>query len=123
MKRTQAIAAGIALSLCCCFTPAALAQENLPPCTENLEFSTMRGTAFRGQLIAEDPEGEEVSFEITIAPGKGTITLEPDGSFIYTPAKGKRGKDYFGYRATDPQGSRSQEGTVIIRLTKDAGAS
>ncbi|MGN1017982.1 MAG: Ig-like domain-containing protein, partial [Oscillospiraceae bacterium] len=44
--------------------------------------------------------------------------LDDDGSFVYTPADGKRGKDYFGYKAIDAEGNRSQEATVIIKLVK-----
>ena len=46
------------------------------------------------------------------------LRLRPDGSFVYTPLVGRRGRDYFGYKAVDARGNLSQEATVIIRLTK-----
>ena len=36
---------------------------------------------------------------------------------------GKRGRDYFGYKAIDADGNRSQEATVIIRLVKNKSVS
>lgn len=88
------------------------------PVAENLELSTYRGVAIGGRLSATDPDGDEVTFEITTSPGKGSIDLDTDGRFVYTPADGKRGKDYFGYKAVDSEGNRSQEATVIIRIQK-----
>ena len=91
------------------------------PVAENLEISTYRGVSVGGMLSATDPDGDSLSFEITTAPVKGTIDLSTDGHFVYTPAAGKRGKDYFGYKAVDPAGNRSQEATVIIRIQKQSG--
>ena len=91
------------------------------PVAENLEISTYRGVSVGGMLSATDPDGDSLSFEITTAPVKGSIDLASDGHFVYTPADGKRGKDYFGYKAVDPAGNRSQEATVIIRIQKQSG--
>ena len=92
------------------------------PVAENLDIRTYRGVSVGGRLRAKDPEGDLVRFEITTAPGKGKVDLDEDGHFVYTPADGKRGKDYFGYRATDAEGNRSQEATVIIRIEKQRTA-
>ena len=105
------------LALCALDFPAAA--DNSAPVAENFEFETYRGVSFGGKLAAVDPDGDAVSFEITTEPRKGTIELSDDGSFVYSPAEGKRGRDYFGYRAVDAQGERSQEATVIIRLVKN----
>ncbi len=88
------------------------------PIAENLEIMTYRGISVGGQLKAFDPEGEEVHFRITTEPRKGTLTLEENGEFVYTPAEGKRGRDYFGYCASDPNGNVSQEATVVITIRK-----
>ena len=92
--------------------------DNLPPIAENLDLTTYRSVSVGGVLSAVDPEGDTVSFEITTPPGKGDVTLEEDGHFVYTPRDGRRGKDYFGYRATDSAGNASQEATVVIRITR-----
>ena len=88
------------------------------PIVENLEITTYRGISVGGRLKAFDPEGEEVHFRITTEPKKGALTLGEDGEFVYTPAGGKRGRDYFGYCASDPNGNVSQEATVVITIRK-----
>jgi len=94
------------------------AAENVPPVADNLSVETMRGVPLKGQLTAIDPDDDEITFLITTPPGKGDIEVNSDGSFIYSPFEGKRGRDYFGYRAVDIHGNLSQEATVIIKLTK-----
>lgn len=106
--------AGLCLSLC--LTPA-LAQGSAPV-AENLEITTYRGVSVDGELAAVDPDGDVLTFLITTPPTKGTVEVDDTGKFIYTPAEGRRGKDYFGYVAQDPEGNRSQEATVIIQITK-----
>lgn len=62
------------------------------PIAENLEIMTYRGISVGGQLKAFDPEGEEVHFRITTEPRKGTLTLEENGEFVYTPPKASAGE-------------------------------
>lgn len=98
----------------------ALAEEIPNPCpvAENLEITTYRETSVGGQLKAVDPDGDVVSFEITTDATKGMIELKENGNFVYTPAKGKKGRDYFGYKAYDKDGNYSAEATVIIKIEK-----
>lgn len=120
MKKNILVSA-VALALCsvlCGGLIAPVSAENTAPIAENFEFETYRGVSFGGQLAAVDPDGDTLSYEITTKPVKGSIDLDDDGSFVYTPADGKRGKDYFGYKASDAEGNRSQEATVIIKLIK-----
>ena len=88
------------------------------PTAENLELRTYRNTAVGGTLEAEDPQGDELFFTITTEPVKGSLELGEDGSFVYTPREGKRGRDYFGYKAVDSEGNISEEATVIIHIEK-----
>ena len=92
--------------------------EGTAPVAENLELTTYRNVSVGGCLSACDPDGDAVSFEITTQPVKGCIELKQDGSFIYTPGEGKKGRDYFGYKAIDTEGNYSQEATVIIKIEK-----
>ena len=105
-----------ALALCVGALP--VIAENAAPVAENFEFETYREISFGAQLAAVDPEGDTVSFEITTPPKKGKLDLDEDGHFVYSPAEGKKGRDYFGYRAIDAEGNRSQEGTVVIKIAK-----
>ena len=118
MKKLTVI---IALLLSCTLLTGAItlaAEENSTPIAENLEITTYRGVSVGGRLSASDPDGDALSYQITTAPTKGSIDLDDDGHFVYTPADGKRGKDYFGYKASDKEGNLSQEATVIIRIEK-----
>lgn len=119
MKNRYFISFPLILTLIVCvFLMIPCLAEDDAPVAENFEFSTYRGVSYGGQLSAVDPDGDVLSFEITTEPVKGTIELQDDGSFVYTPADGKRGKDYFGFKAVDKDGNRSQEATVIIELLK-----
>ncbi len=92
--------------------------DGVAPIAENLEIKTYRNTSVDGKMDAYDPENDVVSFEITTMPIKGKIIAGKDGSFVYTPFEGKRGRDYFGYKAIDSQGNLSQEATAIIHIEK-----
>lgn len=65
-----------------------------------------------------DPDGGTLTYQITTEPTKGEIELTDDGRFVYTPDTNRRGRDYFGFKATDADGNSSQEATVIIRIEK-----
>ena len=97
---------------------AAPGGTNAAPVAENQQLQTYRGVSVGGRLAAYDADGDAVTFQVTTNPMKGSVQLSPDGTFVYTPNEGKRGKDYFGFRATDSAGNQSQEGTVIIKLVK-----
>lgn len=119
MKRLFISLAATALTLLMC---AGVTQpgyaEGSAPVAENLELDTYRNVSVGGKLKAYDPDDDVASFEITTQPVKGSIELENDGSFVYTPNQDKKGKDYFGYKAIDESGNYSQEATVIVRISK-----
>lgn len=119
MKRTAISAAALSMLLLFGFAlaPCAGALGSAPEC-DNLELCTRRNIPVEGRLSARDPDGDIVCFEITTCPVKGDIELMDDGVIVYTPHTGKKGKDYFGYRARDAAGNLSQEATAIIRIEK-----
>ena len=51
---------------------------------------------------------------LVAGPGNGGVTLNPDGSFVYTPAANFNGTDSFTYRAND---GLADSGTVTVTLT------
>jgi len=116
MKRVFVFLAAL-LSLCFPFAARAEAQGRAPT-AENLELVTKRDIPCHGALAAKDPDGDLASFAITTKPVKGEIALKEDGQFTYTPRPGKKGRDYFGYRAIDAAGNVSEEATAIIRIEK-----
>jgi VCBS repeat-containing protein len=63
-----------------------------------------------------DPDGDPLTAVLVTGPSHGTLSLNVDGSFSYTPAANFAGSDSFSYRATD--GSlNSNPVTVTITVT------
>ena len=122
-NKKSCLMVALTLSAVLCLSALALAEEHgTAPLAENLEISTYRGVSVGGKLSAVDPQGEALRYEILTPPNKGSIELEENGCFVYTPEEAKKGKDYFGYKAIDSQGNASQEATVIIRILKQKTA-
>ena len=123
--RKKLMALVLALTLCAALTPVLAAsgseQAGVPE-ADHFELKTYRETSLGGQLTANDPEGEPVTFVLTTEPMKGKVDIEPGGAFVYTPDEGKKGKDYFGYKAIDASGNESDEATVIISIEKQKSA-
>jgi hypothetical protein len=94
--------------------------ENSPPIAENLEYGAFKAVPITGMFSARDPDGDEVTFEITEAPKKGTVTPDGSGAFVYAPDENARGKDSFEYVAVDKAGNVSAPATVKITIRKRA---
>jgi len=80
--------------------------QNLPPSAANDTYS-VRANSFLDQaapgLLANDndPEGKILSARLASGPAHGTLTLNTNGSFTYTPALNYVGSDSFTYMAND----------------------
>src|SRR5918993_4654982 len=62
-----------------------------------------------------DANGDAMTVRLASGPAQGTLTLQPNGSFTYTPAAGFTGTDQFTYAASD--GTReSTAATVTIAV-------
>ncbi len=88
------------------------------PAAEDQAIETYKNLANTAKLKANDPEGQALTYTVTRQPKRGTVTVNADGSFTYTPKKNKVGTDSFVYTATDPAGNVSREATVTIRILK-----
>lgn len=97
-------------------------RENLPPVAQDSALETYKNLEAQGNLKASDPEGEEMTFTVTREPRRGSVTVNPDGSFLYTPKHNKVGVDSFVYTAADPAGKTSREATVTITILKPTEA-
>lgn len=92
------------------------------PVAEDYALETYKNLPISGNLKASDPEGEALTYTLTRQPKRGTVTINEDGSFEYTPKKNKVGVDSFIFTATDPRGNVSREATVTIRILKPSDA-
>ena len=68
-----------------------------------------------------DVDGDSLTAVLDAGPGNGTLTLNGDGSFTYTPAAGYVGEDTFTYRANDGvAGSNLATVTITVHPVNDA---
>ncbi len=63
-----------------------------------------------------DPDGDTISAQLATGPSNGTLTLNPDGSFSYTPNADYNGVDSFTYKAKDSHNNLSAAATVSITV-------
>ncbi|WP_338015317.1 beta strand repeat-containing protein [Altererythrobacter sp. C41] len=79
------------------------------------EDNTLTIAAAAGVLANDsDPDGDALSALLVTGPANGTLTLNPDGSFVYTPDANYSGTDSFTYRANDGTDSGTP---VTVNLT------
>ena len=92
------------------------------PVAEDYALETYKNLPITGTLKVSDPEGEALTYTLTRQPKRGSVTLNADGTFEYSPKKNKVGVDSFVFTATDPRGNVSREATVTIRIMKPTDA-
>ncbi len=69
-----------------------------------------------GVLVNDlDPDRQGLSAAVAVGPANGSLSLNPDGSFTYTPNAAFRGMDSFTYRASDDDDA-SNVATVSIAV-------
>ncbi len=100
----------------------ALGRINSPPVIAQPEAVTsgvFSGITALGTIRAEDPDGDELTLEITAYPEHGTLELSDPklGYYSYTPSSDHIGRDSFSVRAVDKYGAVSN--TVKVSLTVD----
>ena len=90
---------------------------NLPPIATNDIGETPQDTPFKGNVLTndKDPEGGTLTVTTTpvTPPTKGTVTLNPNGSYTYTPNPGVTGQDGFCYEVKDNAGLKDTACVVI----------
>ncbi|MDO0972857.1 beta strand repeat-containing protein [Mycolicibacterium frederiksbergense] len=76
---------------------------NDTPVTAADSFTTDEDTTLNGNVLSNDSDvdGDTLTATLVDGPTNGTLTLNPDGSFTYTPAANYNGADSFTYTATD----------------------
>lgn len=99
-------------------TIAIRGKEDKAPVAEDSAVETYKNLPNEGKLKASDPEGEALTYTLIRQPKRGTVSIQEDGTFTYTPKKNKVGTDSFTFTATDPAGKVSREATVTIEILK-----
>ena len=96
------------------------ADSNLPPLAENDINSTLIDLPVTGNVLTNDmdPDGDPLTSSKLTDPTNGAVTLNPDGSYTYTPNNGFIGEDMFDYVVCD-NGGLCDTATVFIAVVEN----
>ena len=98
--------------------------SNAAPVATADSYSTAQNTALNvpapGVLSNDtDANGDPLTAAKITNPGHGSVTLNADGSFTYTPTTGYTGPDSFTYKASD---GTAQSAAATVSITVNAAA-
>jgi VCBS repeat-containing protein len=104
------------------------AGSNVPPIAVSDSYGTPQNTpltvAAPGVLDNDsDLNGDPLTAVLENGPDQGSLTLNPDGSFLYTPNQDFSGQDSFSYRANDGSASSTPVSVTITVSTLPDGGS
>ena len=88
---------------------------NDAPTTSGATVAGQEDGTIAGQVTGHDVDGDALTFAVDGAPSNGTVTMNPDGSFSYTPAANFNGTDSFTYTVSDGNGGTAT-GTVSVNV-------
>ena len=85
----------------------------------SLQIETYKDLPTAGTVSAYDPEGDEMTYEITRYASHGRISLTDrhTGAYLYTPDPGYTGQDSFDYVVRDRYGNYSTSATVSVQVS------
>ncbi|NBA78864.1 tandem-95 repeat protein, partial [Emticicia sp. ODNR4P] len=96
-----------------------LAPLNIKPIASNDIAVVLKGSQFTGNVLMNDydPDGGTLTVSTipVTAPSKGTVVLNPNGSYTYTPLAGATGYDSFCYKVCD-NGTTSLCDTACVSI-------
>lgn len=89
--------------------------NNFPEANNDIAFTT-RNNALKIDVLSNDsdPEGDVFNIDSFTQPVNGSIALNQDGSFTYTPANNLTGQDSFTYTIVDEHGAKD---TATVNIT------
>ncbi|WP_431732403.1 Ig-like domain-containing protein, partial [Chromobacterium vaccinii] len=79
----------------------------------DMNVSTDEDTPVSGTLTASDPNGDPLTFVKGADPQHGTVTVNPNGTWTYTPAQDYNGSDKFTVTVSDGRGGTA---TVTVNI-------
>jgi len=93
-----------------------IAGVNDAPVAQNGAVTTAEDTAVSGSVTATDIDSPSLTYTLVSGPSNGTVVLNTDGTYTYTPGANYNGSDSFRFSASD--GSlNSNDGVVTITIT------
>jgi VCBS repeat-containing protein len=74
-----------------------------------------------GSVKATDPNGDTLTYAVGSAPANGSVTVNADGSYVYTPKANYAGSDSFTITASDGKGGTATQAVkVTVTPVNDA---
>jgi hypothetical protein len=99
-------------------------QTNISPIAQDDAFITNQATSIAINPLANDTDADGTinpsSFTLNTNPVYGTLTLNNDGTLVYTPNPAFVGTDTFTYTVKDDSGDISNPATVTINVNNAA---
>ncbi|OEF09633.1 Ig-like domain-containing protein [Vibrio genomosp. F10] len=80
---------------------------------DTLAIFTEEDTPVSGQFSATDSNGDSLVYSQTSAPENGTVVVNPDGSWEYTPNENYNGPDNFTVEVSDGRGGTD---TLVVQV-------
>jgi len=77
------------------------AVNDAPVCASPQSASTNEDTALNGSVVCTDVDQDMLTYSSVSNPSHGTLTLNSNGTFTYTPAANYNGSDSFTFKAND----------------------
>ena len=90
--------------------------DHNPVAAANVSYTDHVDTVLSGSVAATDPDGNHLSFTLgtgTAGPQHGSVVLQEDGSFTYTPSANYMGSDSFNVIVSDGHGGTTTQ-TVTV---------
>jgi gliding motility-associated-like protein len=81
---------------------------------DNDQYTTNEDVSVDGNVSENDNDTEAFTYTVTNEPDNGTVTMNEDGTFTYTPDPNFYGFDEFNYTACDENGENCVTATVTI---------
>jgi len=86
------------------------------PTVPDYTLTTAEDTPVTGQVVGDDVEGDDLTYTVGELPTNGTVVLNPDGTYTYTPDGDFAGSDSFTVVVSDGNGGTSTS-TVNVTVT------
>ncbi|MED4618630.1 tandem-95 repeat protein, partial [Priestia megaterium] len=86
------------------------------PVVPNYEFVINEDTTLNSQVVATDVDGNPLTYGLLTGPVNGTVIVNPDGTYTYTPNENYNGIDSFSVVVSDGQGETAVSTITITVL-------